>query len=91
MKILSRFPGINQTRGNQPKLLKKIFGFLIEKQFLADKICYSRKSAKKPVAFIAKANVVSLLQSIAVKIDRNYDFEDLKLDLRDKIIKHAGE
>lgn len=88
---MSRFPGINQTRGNQPKLLKRIIGFLMEKQFLADKVCYSRKSAKKTVALKAKTNFISLLHSIAVKIDKNYDFEDMMLDLRDKIIKHAGE
>lgn len=93
VKVLSNFPGLAQTKGNQPKLLRKILDFIVDRTFLA-KFSYTGKlvkGQKRKISFSQKKNIVDLLYAIASKVDKTYEKDDLKTYLRDKILKHAAE
>lgn len=91
-KILSTFPGMARTKSNQPKLLRAIVYFIVDRVFLAQ-FSFSGKSVKgqRKISFIGKQNIVALLYSIARKVDRAYEEDDMKEHLRDKVLKYAAE
>lgn len=92
MRTLSTFPGMARTKGNQPKLLKKLTEIIFERVFLAQ-FTFSGKSVKgqRKNSFKQNVNIIALLYSVACEIDKSYDEDDFKAHLRDKILKYAGE
>lgn len=80
-------------KGNQPKLLKKITDFIIDRYFLAQ-FTYSGKlvtRGHRKNSFKERKNIVVLLYGIACKVDKNYEEENFTLHLKDKILRYAGE
>lgn len=92
IKVLSSFPGMNRTKGNQPKLLRKIVYFIMDRRFMAN-FTYSGKSTKgqRKIAFKMQQNIIGLLYSIVSKIDKSFDKDNLTLYLKDNILKYASE
>lgn len=92
IRILSTFPGMKKCKGNQPKLLKHVAHIIVDRVFLAQ-FSYSGKSLKnqRKMAFTERKNIVALLYSVAGKVDTAYEEDDMKLHLRDKILKYAAE
>lgn len=92
INVLSCFPGVKQTKGNQPKLLKKIVGCIMDRDFLA-KFSFTGKLAKgqRKISFQNQKNIMALLYPIASKIDKTFEEEDVSGYLKDKILRYAAE
>lgn len=92
VKMLSTFSGVRRIKGNHTKMLRAVIALIIDRYFMAG-FSYSGKSVKgqRKTPLKSYENILSLLYSVANKIDKNYEKEDFEADLKDKILKYAGE
>lgn len=93
VNVLSSYSGVNRTKGNQPKLLKKIVNCIMDSKFMAT-FNYSGKTTKKDGprknSFKDQTNVVALLYSIVSNIDKHFVEADFTEFLKE-ICKRATE